>query len=199
MRTADHGDPCAEETTDRAGTSPSPRPTSSPAHSWPAGWTSRAGMQEGPGPRSALAWAGTAGGPRRSSRAYAASAPAVEREQLGGDPHGPSRGQLGGVYPMRPGVCCRLTNALRLSAAALALTTLLAAAAALGSCSGPGVAGWACYYPAPGETGADGGPDPCHCDPPPGQPPACECLSTPEGTQEYNACNEENGQCKKKC
>lgn len=80
-------------------------------------------------------------------------------------------------------------KALRFAAAAAAVTALLTAAGALGSCSnGPDYS--ACFIPTLGETAPDGSPDPCHCDPPPSlNITTCPCLS---GTQSfvdaYNEC-----------
>jgi hypothetical protein len=76
-------------------------------------------------------------------------------------------------------------NALCLAAA----VAILAAAAALGSC-GPDQQISVCSTPTLGEKGADGGPDPCHCDPPSSlNITTCPCLS---GDQQYvdayNAC-----------
>jgi hypothetical protein len=71
-------------------------------------------------------------------------------------------------------------NALRLSA--VAVTAVLAAAAALGSC-GSGQEISVCSTPTRGEPGADGGLDPCHCDPPASlNITTCLCLS---GDQQY--------------
>jgi hypothetical protein len=69
-------------------------------------------------------------------------------------------------------------NALRLPVAAAALTALYAAAVALGACSnGPSITFSVCNTPIVGELGADGGPDPCHCDPPPElNMTTCGCL-----------------------
>jgi hypothetical protein len=72
-------------------------------------------------------------------------------------------------------------NALRLSAATIAVAVILAAAA-IGSCSSPGPQVSICLVPTLPETAADGGPDPCHCDPPPSLDiTTCPCLS---GTQQ---------------
>ncbi len=70
-------------------------------------------------------------------------------------------------------------NALRLSAVVAALTAIFSAAAALGACSnGPSITFSVCDVPLVGEVGADGGPDPCHCDPPPElNMTTCPCLS----------------------
>jgi hypothetical protein len=78
-------------------------------------------------------------------------------------------------------------NALRLAGAAM--VAMLTAATLLGSsCSSPNPP--ACGFPTPGETAADGGPDPCHCDPPPALDlGACACLSgTPQDIAVYNGC-----------
>jgi hypothetical protein len=75
---------------------------------------------------------------------------------------------------------------LRFSAAT---ALVLAAAAVLGSsCFGPAYVD--CGIPSPSETGADGGLDPCHCDPPSSLGiVACPCLSgTPGDADVYNAC-----------
>jgi len=73
-------------------------------------------------------------------------------------------------------------NALRFAAATAAVTAVLAAATALGSCgNGPQYSN--CNTPTLGEVGADGSPDPCHCDPPPSlNITTCLCLS---GDQQY--------------
>ncbi len=81
-------------------------------------------------------------------------------------------------------------SALRLPAAAIAIATVLAAAAALGSCGTGQVTLSLCTTPTVDEKAADGGPDPCHCDPPPSLDiTTCPCLS---GSQQYvdayNAC-----------
>jgi hypothetical protein len=78
-------------------------------------------------------------------------------------------------------------NALRLSAAAVVALAL--APALLGSsCDGPAMPD--CAVPSLGETAVDGGPDPCHCDPPSSLDiQACPCLSgTPAQMDLYNAC-----------
>jgi hypothetical protein len=78
-------------------------------------------------------------------------------------------------------------NALRLPAAAA--VAVLTVAATLGfSCSGPAIPD--CAIPSPSETAADGGPDPCHCDPPPSlNVGACPCLSgTPGQVDIYRSC-----------
>jgi hypothetical protein len=66
---------------------------------------------------------------------------------------------------------------------------VLAAVATLGfSCSSPLVPD--CGFPSLSEKAADGGPDPCHCDPPPSlNLAACPCLSgIPQEVDEYNGC-----------
>ncbi len=76
-------------------------------------------------------------------------------------------------------------TALRLAAAVVALT----AAGLLGiSCFGPTIPD--CGAPSPNEKATDGGPDPCHCDPPPSlNLGACPCLSgSPGDVDLYNAC-----------
>lgn len=73
--------------------------------------------------------------------------------------------------------------------AATAVAVVLATAAILGiSCFGPAIPD--CGTPSPSEVGVDGGPDPCHCDPPPSlNLGACHCLSgTPGDLDVYNAC-----------
>ena len=78
-------------------------------------------------------------------------------------------------------------NAPRFAAATAA--AFLAVAAMLGfSCSGPNYP--ACATPTLTETAADGGPDPCHCDPPPSlNILACECLTGDRGfIDAYNTC-----------
>jgi hypothetical protein len=79
-------------------------------------------------------------------------------------------------------------NALRLPAAAVAAAVLTVAVVLGASCSGPVLPD--CGIPSPWETAADGGPDPCHCDPPPSLNwQACLCLSgTKEDVDVYNAC-----------
>jgi hypothetical protein len=75
-------------------------------------------------------------------------------------------------------------NGLRLAVAVVAL-----AAAILGaSCSGPNYPD--CAIPTLSETAADGGADPCHCDPPPSlNLVACGCLSGSQpAIDAYNAC-----------
>ena len=75
-------------------------------------------------------------------------------------------------------------NALRLSGAALVVTVLLAAAAALGSCHGVDI--YTCNVPTPGEVGADGGPDPCHCNVVDGV--SCHCTEPGDGNLFYMQC-----------
>jgi hypothetical protein len=64
-------------------------------------------------------------------------------------------------------------------------------AAALGACD-PALNYYACSAPVVDERGADGGPDPCHCDPPPSSDYyACGCLSDPTdqtSISEYDEC-----------
>jgi hypothetical protein len=75
-------------------------------------------------------------------------------------------------------------NGLRFAAATMAL-----AAAVLGpSCSGPDMPD--CALPTLTETAVDGGPDPCHCAPPPSlNLQACPCLSGDQNyIDAYNAC-----------
>jgi hypothetical protein len=82
-------------------------------------------------------------------------------------------------------------NALRLSAAAIVVLAVSAAAAALGSCSsGPEITVSICAIPTLDEKGADGSPDPCHCNPPPSlNITTCPCLSgDPQSVDSYNAC-----------
>jgi hypothetical protein len=78
-------------------------------------------------------------------------------------------------------------NALRFAAAAV--TAVLAATAALGSC-GDNQEFSDCTTPTLGEMGADGGPDPCHCDPPASlNITNCLCLTgTQQWVDAYNAC-----------
>jgi hypothetical protein len=80
-------------------------------------------------------------------------------------------------------------NALRFSAATAALAAILAAAAALGAC-GDNLTITNCVVPVPGATAADGGPDPCHCAPPPSlNVTTCGCLSgDPQEVANYQAC-----------
>ena len=81
-------------------------------------------------------------------------------------------------------------SARRLAAVALTFTTMLVAAA-LGSCDNVALI-TACELPTLDEKGADGGPDPCHCDPPPSAGfGACACLSDPSSQQaidDYRSC-----------
>jgi hypothetical protein len=84
----------------------------------------------------------------------------------------------------------RRMHALRLAAAATVATAALVAAS-LGSCGNlPNL--YNCAAPVLNETGADGGPDPCHCDPPPSSSyAACGCLSDPTdqtSISEFNEC-----------
>jgi hypothetical protein len=82
-------------------------------------------------------------------------------------------------------------NALRISAAATAALAIFTAAAALGSCSnGPEITLSDCAVPVLGELSADGGPDPCHCDPPESlHITTCGCLSgNPQEVANYHAC-----------
>ncbi len=78
-------------------------------------------------------------------------------------------------------------NALHLAAATTAAVALVAALLGT-SCFGPATPD--CAIPSPSETAADGGPDPCYCDPPPSlNIQACPCLSgTPADKDVYNAC-----------
>ncbi len=81
-------------------------------------------------------------------------------------------------------------NALRLAAAALATTSVLIGAALI-SCNDV-INVSLCNVPTLGETGVDGGPDPCHCDPLPSlNITGCGCLSNPgdQGSiDDFNAC-----------
>jgi hypothetical protein len=81
----------------------------------------------------------------------------------------PRRARRAGIIPR--------VNALRLPVAAAALIALYVAAAALGACSnGPLLSD--CLIPTLGEVDADGGPDPCHCNPAPSlNITTCPCLS----------------------
>lgn len=76
-------------------------------------------------------------------------------------------------------------------AAAAAVATAALVAAALG-CGDNYVVLPDCDSPTLNGKGADGGPDPCHCDPPPSSnTAACGCLSDPtdqEAIDEYNTC-----------
>jgi hypothetical protein len=84
----------------------------------------------------------------------------------------------------------RRMHALRLAVAATAATAALVAAA-LGACA-PVPNYYDCAAPSLSETGADGGPDPCHCDPSPSSIyQACGCLSDPTdqtSIDEFNEC-----------
>jgi hypothetical protein len=81
-------------------------------------------------------------------------------------------------------------HALRLAAAATVATASLVAAA-LGACDNV-VQLTVCNVPTLNEKGADGGPDPCHCDPPASSSVgACGCLSDPTDQQaldDFEAC-----------
>jgi hypothetical protein len=81
-------------------------------------------------------------------------------------------------------------HALRLAAAATVATAALVAAA-LGACNNV-IMLPDCGTPTLDEKGVDGGPDPCHCDPPPSSNTvACGCLSNPTdqgAIDEYDAC-----------
>jgi hypothetical protein len=74
-------------------------------------------------------------------------------------------------------------------AAAIVFATVVATA--IGAC-GPVPNFYACASPGVNERGADGGPDPCHCDPPPSSNyEACGCLSDPSdqaSVQQYDEC-----------
>ncbi len=78
-------------------------------------------------------------------------------------------------------------NALRLPAAAV-VAVLTATAVLDFSCSGQLIPD--CGISSPHETAADGGPDPCHCAPPPSlNIQACPCLSgTPADMDIYESC-----------
>src|SRR5271169_4006703 len=78
-------------------------------------------------------------------------------------------------------------NALRLSAAATVGIALLVAGAALGldACGQPADA-YLCNVATPGEVGADGGPDPCHCNVVDGT--SCECTTPGNGVLFYQQC-----------
>jgi hypothetical protein len=77
-------------------------------------------------------------------------------------------------------------NWLRLAASAAAAT--LGTALLIVACSSPNTP--ACGFPTLGETAEDGGPDPCHCDPPPSLDlGACPCLSgNSQDVAVYNGC-----------
>jgi hypothetical protein len=75
-------------------------------------------------------------------------------------------------------------NALRLSLASIAATSLLVAAAALNACQSPDA--YICSIPTPGEVGADGGSDPCHCNVPDGT--SCACTTPGNGQLFYQQC-----------
>ncbi len=81
-------------------------------------------------------------------------------------------------------------NMLRLSAAAVVVAAVLIAAA-LGACD-PGAVISVCNIPTVNERAADGGPDPCHCDPPPAlNITGCPCLSDPtnqDAIDDYGQC-----------
>jgi subtilisin family serine protease len=75
-------------------------------------------------------------------------------------------------------------RALRFAVAAAAAAGL-AVAVLSASCNGPEYAD--CAIPTLGEKAADGGPDPCHCNPPPSlNILACPCLQGDNDV--YNAC-----------
>jgi hypothetical protein len=71
-------------------------------------------------------------------------------------------------------------NALRLSMAALAVSSLLAVGWMVGTvgCGQGELKVYNCAVGTPGETGAEGEPDPCHCDNPGGA--ACACTDPNE-------------------
>jgi hypothetical protein len=72
----------------------------------------------------------------------------------------------------------RRMHALRLAAAATVAAAALVAAA-LGACDNV-IMLTDCAVPTLDEKGADGGPDPCHCDPPASSSVmGCGCLSDP--------------------
>jgi hypothetical protein len=77
---------------------------------------------------------------------------------------------------------------LRLTAAATTAAVLTAAAVLGASCGGPNEVD--CTLPTLTEMGVDGGPDPCHCDPPPSlNIVACQCLNGGQSwIDAYNAC-----------
>jgi hypothetical protein len=75
-------------------------------------------------------------------------------------------------------------NALRLSGAAMVVTVLLAAAAAIASCQPTDA--YICSIPTPGEVAADGGPDPCHCNVPDGI--SCLCTTPGNGALFFQQC-----------
>jgi hypothetical protein len=81
-----------------------------------------------------------------------------------------------------------LPRALRLAAAATGAAVLATAPIFASSCSG--LAAYNCNIPSLTETGADGGLDPCHCDPPASlNILGCGCLNGPqEMTDAYHAC-----------
>jgi hypothetical protein len=78
-----------------------------------------------------------------------------------------------------------LMNARRFAAA---VAVVLSAALVGSSCTGPAIPD--CGFPTLSETAADGGPDPCHCDPPPSLDiQACPCFSGQQGDVDlYNGC-----------
>lgn len=81
-------------------------------------------------------------------------------------------------------------HALRLAAAATVATAALVTVS-LGACDNITEV-YNCAAPLVNETGANGGPDPCHCDPPPSSSyEACGCLSDPTdqtSISEYDEC-----------
>jgi|HubBroStandDraft_6_1064221.scaffolds.fasta_scaffold418205_2 hypothetical protein len=81
-------------------------------------------------------------------------------------------------------------NTLRLAAAATAATAALVVAAV--GCGDNVILLPDCAIPTLDEKGADGGPDPCHCDPPPSSNiEACGCLSDPtdqDSIDDYETC-----------
>ena len=80
-------------------------------------------------------------------------------------------------------------HALRLAAATVAAAALVAAA--IGACDTV-LNVTDCAVPTLDEKGADGGPDPCHCNPPASSNVmACSCLSDPAdqgAIDDYQAC-----------
>lgn len=77
----------------------------------------------------------------------------------------------------------------RVYLAAISLGALLAAAAAalgIAAC-GPGPQIYSCSIPAIGELGADGGPDPCHCNVG-DDGTSCNCTSPGDGMLFFQQC-----------
>ncbi len=94
---------------------------------------------------------------------------------------------------MRQPTSSRRAPRLRFAVALVAtFAPLVAAVLGAGACNDNVVNFTVCSTPTVNEKGADGGPDPCHCDPPPSSNVmACGCLSDPgdqAAIDDYNEC-----------